>query len=355
MKKKIAVLPGDGIGPEITEQALLALKKIAEKFKHEFDFTEADIGYVAYEKHGQALPQETIDVCKNSDAVLLGAIGDPRAEKLPPAEQPERAALLPLRKIFELYANLRPAKVFPALADASPLKKEIIGEGLDIITVRELTGGIYFGKKDMAEDNSWRSDELKYSRPEVERIARKAFEIAKTRPRKKVTSIDKANVLYSSVLWREVVEEVHKDYLDIELEHYYVDNAAMQLIKNPSQFDVIVTSNMFGDILSDESSMITGSLGMLPSASLGEGSFGLYEPIHGSAPKYTGKDIANPIATILSAAMLLKYSFGLEKEAQAIEQAVEKAIEKYRTKDIFVEGNTLVGTKEMGQKIAELI
>ncbi|MCR4335461.1 MAG: 3-isopropylmalate dehydrogenase [archaeon] len=355
MNKKIAVLPGDGIGPEITEQAVLALKKIAKKFKHEFEFIEADIGYIAYEKHGQCLPKETIEICKNSDAILLGAIGDPRAEKLPPAEQPERAALLPLRKIFELYANLRPAKLFSALADASPLKKEIIAKGVDIITVRELTGGIYFGKKDMAEDNSWRSDELKYSRFEVERIARKAFEIARTRPRKKVTSIDKANVLYSSVLWREVVEEVHKDYSDIELEHYYVDNAAMQLIKNPSQFDVIVTSNLFGDILSDESSMITGSLGMLPSAALGEGSFGLYEPIHGSAPKYKGLDVANPIATILSAAMLLKYSFGLEKEAKAIEDAVEKTIEKYRTKDIFTEGTILVGTKEMGQRIVELI
>ncbi|MFH1391110.1 MAG: 3-isopropylmalate dehydrogenase [Candidatus Diapherotrites archaeon] len=355
MNKKIAVLSGDGIGPEITEQAVLALKKIAEKFKHEFEFKEADIGYVAYEKHGHSLPKETIEICKNSDAVLLGAIGDPRAEKLPPQDQPERAALLPLRKIFELYANLRPAKVFPALVDASPLKKEIIGEGLDIITIRELTGGIYFGKKDVAEDNSWRSDELKYSRFEIERIARKAFEIARTRPRKKVTSIDKANVLYSSVLWREVVEEVHKDYSDIELEHYYVDNAAMQLIKNPHQFDVIVTSNLFGDILSDESSMITGSLGMLPSASLGEGSFGLYEPIHGSAPKYTGMDVANPIATILSAAMLLKYSFGLDKEAKAIEDAVEKTIEKYRTKDIFVEGTTLIGTKEMGKRITENI
>ena len=355
MKKKIAVLPGDGIGPEIIEQAVLCLKKVSEKYNHEFEFIETLIGYAAYEKEKVSLPQKTIEICRESDAILLGAIGDPRAEKLPPAEQPERAALLPLRKIFELYANLRPAKVFPALIDASPLKKEIIGKGLDILMVRELTGGIYFGKKDMDEANTWKSDELKYSRPEIERIAKKAFEIAKTRPRKKVTSIDKANVLYSSVLWREVVEEVHKDYPEIELEHYYVDNAAMQLIKNPSQFDVIVTSNLFGDILSDESSMITGSLGMLPSASIGEGSFGLYEPIHGSAPKYKGLDVANPIAAILSASMLLKYSFRLEKEAQAIETAVEKAIEKYRTKDIFVEGSILVGTKEMGKRIIELI
>lgn len=355
MKAKIAVLPGDGIGPEITEQAVLALEKVAEKFGHEFEFVEADFGYVAYLKHKTCFPEETKKICKKSDSILLGAVGDWEAEKLPPEKQPERAALLPLRKMFDLYANLRPAKIFPALRDASPLKKEIIGKGIDLLTVRELTGGIYFGKKGSAKDGSWKSDELKYSKPEVERIAKKAFEIARTRPRKKVTSVDKANILYSSVLWREVVEEVHKDYKDVELEHYFVDNAAMQLVKNPGQFDVILTSNMFGDILSDESSMITGSIGMLPSASLGEGKFGLYEPIHGSAPKYKGMDVANPIATILSAAMLLKYSFGLDKEAKAIEDAVEKTIETYRTKDIFVEGTKLIGTKEMGKRIAELI
>ncbi len=352
---KIAVLAGDGIGPEIVEQAVLSLKKISEKHSIGFEFEEAPVGYAAYEKKGQCLPQDTIELCKNSDAILLGAVGDPRAEKLPIAEQPERAALLPLRKIFDLYANLRPAKVFPALIDASPLKKEIIGEGFDILVVRELTGDIYFGKKDMDEANTWRSDLMKYSRPEVERIARKAFEIARTRKRKKVTSVDKANVLYTSTLWREVVEQVHKDFKDIELEHYYVDNAAMQLIKNPRQFDVIVTGNLFGDILSDESSMITGSLGMLPSASIGEGSFGLYEPIHGSAPKYAGEDVANPIATILSAGMMLKYSFGLEKEALEIEKAVEKVIANSRTKDIFTQGKKLVGTKEMGKLIAKEI
>ncbi|MCR4369430.1 MAG: 3-isopropylmalate dehydrogenase [archaeon] len=355
MDKKIAVLAGDGIGPEITTQAVLALKKVADKFGHEFEFEESPIGYVAHVKKGQALPQDTIEACRNSDAILLGAIGDPRADKLPPAQQPERAALLPLRKIFDFYANIRPAKVFPALADASPLKKEIIGDGLDLVIVRELTGDVYFGKKDMDEQDTWRSDLMKYSRPEVDRIARKAFEIAKTRPRKKVTSVDKANVLYTSTLWREVVTKVHNDYPGIELEHYYVDNAAMQLIKNPKQFDVIVTGNLFGDILSDESSMITGSLGMLPSASLGEGTFGLYEPIHGSAPKYTGLDVANPIATILSAAMLLKYSFGMEKEAGAIDSAVEAAIANYRTKDIFTEGKKLVGTSEMGKVISKLI
>ncbi len=353
MKKTIAVLSGDGIGPEVTSQAVLCLGKIAKKFNHEFEFREALIGYIAYEKTGKALPKKTLEICKNSDAILLGAIGDPHADALPPEERPERAALLPLRKIFDFYANLRPAKVFPALADASPLKKEIIEGGLDIMIVRELTGGIYFGEKKSGKD--WKSDLLKYSKPEIERICRKAFEIAQKRPRKKVTSIDKANVLNTSTLWREVAEEVHKDYKDVGLEHYYVDNAAMQLIKNPKQFDVIVTDNMFGDILSDEASMITGSLGMLPSASLGEGTFGLYEPIHGSAPKYAGRDVVNPIGTILSAAMLLRYSFGLEKEALAIEKAVEKVIETHRTKDIFVEGKTLVGTKEMGKLIAGAI
>jgi len=355
MNAKIAVLPGDGIGPEITKQAVLALKKINEKFGHEFEFIEADFGYVAYLKHKHCFPEETKKICKESDAILLGAVGDWKADELPIEDRPERSALLPIRKMFDLYANIRPAKVFSSLVDSSPLKKEIIGDGFDLVTVRELTGGIYFGKKEEAKDGSWKSDELKYSKSEVERIARKAFEIAQARPRKKLTSVDKANVLFSSTLWREVVEEVHKDYPDVELDHYFVDNAAMQLVKNPGQFDVIVTSNMFGDILSDESSMIAGSLGMLPSASLGEGSFGLYEPIHGSAPKYAGKDVANPIATILSAAMLLKYSFGLEEEAKAIEIAVEKVIETYRTKDIFVEGKILVGTKEIGQRIAELI
>ncbi|MEK6957542.1 MAG: 3-isopropylmalate dehydrogenase [archaeon] len=355
MGKKIAVLAGDGIGPEIIKQSILSLKAVAEKNSLELDFEEALVGYAAYENKGQALPKETIELCRNSDAILLGAVGDPRAEKLPPAEQPERAALLPLRKIFDLYANLRPAKIYPALADASPLKKEIIEKGVDILVVRELTGDVYFGKKDMDEANTWRSDLMKYSRFEVERIAKKAFELARKRPRKKVTSVDKANVLYTSTLWREVVTKVHENYKDVELEHCYVDNAAMQLIKNPSQFDVIVTGNLFGDILSDESSMVTGSLGMLPSASLGETSFGLYEPIHGSAPKYTGLDVANPIAAVLSGAMLLRHSFGLEKEAAQIEKAVEKAIQENRTKDIMSEGKKLVGTSEMGKLIAKQV
>jgi len=354
MNKKIAVLAGDGIGPEIVEQAVLCLKKVSGKHSLGLEFEEALVGYAAYDKKGQCLPADTLELCRNSDAILLGAVGDPRADKLPPNEQPERAALLPLRKIFELYANLRPAKIFPALIDASPLKREIIGDGFDFMTVRELTGDVYFGKKDMDEQNTWRSDLMKYSRPEVARIAKKAFELARKR-RKKVTSVDKANVLYTSTLWRDEVEKVHAQYKDVELEHMYVDNCAMQIVKNPRQFDVIVTGNLFGDILSDESSVVTGSLGMLPSASLGDSKFGLYEPIHGSAPKYAGKDTANPIATILSGAMMLRYTFGLEKEAVEIEKAVERVIEENRTKDIVSEGKELVGTAQMGKLVAKEI
>ena len=352
---KIAVLAGDGIGPEIVSQAVLSLEKVSGKHSLDLEFEEALIGYAAYDKKGQCLPKDTLELCQNSDAILLGAVGDPRADKLPPNEQPERAALLPLRKIFELYANLRPAKIFPALIDASPIRRDIIGDGFDFMIVRELTGDVYFGKKDMDEADTWRSDLMKYSRPEVARVARKAFELARTRKRKKVTSVDKANVLYTSTLWRDEVEKVHAQYKDVELEHMYVDNCAMQIVKNPKQFDVIVTGNLFGDILSDESSIVTGSLGMLPSASLGDRKFGLYEPIHGSAPKYAGKDVANPIATILSGAMMLRYTFGLEKEAKEIEAAVEKVIQHSRTKDIMGEGRKLVGTSQMGKLIAKEI
>ncbi len=352
MTKKIAVLAGDGVGPEITAEAVRCLKAVSDRHSLDLEFEEALVGYAAYEKKGQCLPKDTLELCRNSDAILLGAVGDPRADKLPANEQPERGALLPLRKIFELYANLRPAKIFPALIGASPLKREIIGSGFDFLIVRELTGDIYFGKKDMDEANTWKSDLMKYSRPEVARIAKKAFELARTRG-KKVTSVDKANVLYTSMLWRDEVEKVHAQYKDVKLEHMLVDNCAMQIVKNPRQFDVIVTGNLFGDILSDESSIVTGSLGMLPSASLGNSKFGLYEPIHGSAPKYAGQDVANPIATILSGALMLRYTFGLENEAKEIEAAVEKAIDANRTKDIMAEGMSLVGTKEMGRLIAE--
>ncbi|HLC92286.1 MAG TPA: 3-isopropylmalate dehydrogenase [archaeon] len=351
---KIAVLAGDGIGPEITEEAVRSLKAVSEKHSLDLEFENALVGYAAYDKKGQCLPADTLELCRNSDAILLGAVGDPRADKLPPNEQPERAALLPLRKIFELYANLRPAKIFPALLDASPLRREILGTGFDFLIVRELTGDVYFGKKDMDEANTWRSDLMKYSRPEVARIAKKAFELARTRG-KKVTSVDKANVLYTSTLWRDEMEKVHAQYKDVALEHMYVDNCAMQIIKNPRQFDVIVTGNLFGDILSDESSIVTGSLGMLPSASLGDSKFGLYEPIHGSAPKYAGQDTANPIAMILSGAMMLRYTFGLENAAKDIERAVEKVIQESRTKDIMSEGKKLVGTREMGKLIAKEI
>ncbi|MFC1518038.1 3-isopropylmalate dehydrogenase [Candidatus Margulisiibacteriota bacterium] len=362
---KIAVLPGDGIGPEIMTEALKVLEVVSKKFQLEFEFKNADVGGIAIDKHGQALPEATVELCKNSDAVLFGAIGGPKWEKLPPEQQPERAALLPLRKIFGLYANLRPAIVFEPLADASTLKKEVIGNGFDILVVRELTGGIYFGKP-KKRTKTKASDTMVYSRKEIERIAKVAFKAAKKR-NKKVTSIDKANVLTSMVLWREVVTEVAKKYPDVELKHMYVDNAAMQLVRDPKQFDVMLCGNMFGDILSDEASMITGSLGMLPSASLASGKFGLYEPSGGSAPDIAGKGIANPIAQILSAGMMLKYSLGETKAAKAIDQAVLKTLEQgNRTADIYPAqrsstseggsaGNKKVSTKEMGDIISQNI
>lgn len=353
MVHRIAVLPGDGIGQEIMVEGIKVLERISDVYGAKFLFKDALIGYEAY-KHGKnCFPKETIKICKNSDAILFGAVGHPDADKLSPEERPERAALLPLRKMFDLYANLRHVKVFPSLANASPLKPEIIGGNLDIMIVRELTGGLYFGKKERGSD--WASDELKYSKFEIERIARIAFELAQKRG-KKLTSIDKANVLTTMVYWREVVEEVAKDYKDIKLEHMYVDNASMQLVKWPRQFDVILADNMFGDILSDEASMIAGSIGMLPSASINAAKFGLYEPIHGSAPDIMGQNKANPCAQILSAGMMLRYSFGLEKEALAIERAVERTLEDgYRTADIKEEGKKIVGTREMGSLIAERI
>ena len=358
---RIAVLPGDGIGPEIMAEAKKVLSVLGERVGFELQETPADVGGVAIDNHGEALPQSTIDVCTASEAILFGSIGGPKWEHLPPEEQPERAALLPLRKQFGLYANLRPAVIFPALRDASPLRPEVIGESLDLLVVRELTGGIYFGTP-KGRDGDRAYDTLVYSRPEIERIARVAFEAARTR-KKTVTSIDKANVLVSMVLWREVVSEVAKDYPDIQLNHMYVDNAAMQLVRNPRQFDVVLCGNMFGDILSDESAMITGSLGMLPSASLAAapsdgGSFGLYEPSGGSAPDIAGQGIANPIAQILSAAMMLKYSFGLGSAHDMVFSAISSVLESgYRTQDIASTSgqDTVVSTSEMGDKIAEFI
>lgn len=352
MEYKITIMPGDGIGKEITDGAVKVIKKIEEKFNHKFNISYADIGGIAIDNHGTPLPKETIEMCKNSDGIILGAVGGPRWDHLKGEDRPEKG-LLNIRKELSLYTNLRPAIVYEPLKNASPLKTEIIEDGLDICIVRELTGGIYFGKKGVREDGT-AYDILSYNEKEVRRIAIKGFEIAMKR-NKKVTSVDKSNVLESSRLWRRVVIEISKDYPEVELNHMYVDNAAMQLLINPTQFDVILTMNMFGDILSDEASMITGSIGMLPSASIGE-KYGLYEPIHGSAPDIAGQDIANPIATILSVAMMLKYSMGLTEEGTSIEKAVEKVLNNgIRTKDIYTDETKLVGTKEMARCIVENI
>ena len=314
MNYKLAVIPGDGIGPDVVEQTLLVLDKVGEKFGHTFQYHKVLAGGCAIDATGGCLPQETIDVCKASDAVLLGAVGGWKWDTLPGDQRPERA-LLGLRKALGLFANLRPALLFEQLADASPLKPEILAGGLDIVVVRELTGGIYFGEKGVKDTDLGPAayDIEQYAEEEVRRIAKVAFDMAMKRS-KHVTSVDKANVLESSRLWRRVVTEVAKDYPEVTLDHLYVDNAAMQLVRNPRQFDVIVTSNIFGDILSDEASQITGSIGMLPSASLAQGNFGMYEPVHGSAPDIAGQDKANPMATILSAAMMLRYTFGLGQE-----------------------------------------
>lgn len=356
MNYKLAVIPGDGIGPDVVEQTLPVLDKVGEKFGHTFQYHKVLAGGCAIDATGGCLPQETIDMCKASDAVLLGAVGGWKWDTLPGDQRPERA-LLGLRKALGLFANLRPALLFEQLADASPLKPEILAGGLDIVVVRELTGGIYFGEKGVKDTDLGPAayDIEQYAEEEVRRIAKVAFDMAMKRS-KHVTSVDKANVLESSRLWRRVVTEVAKDYPEVTLDHLYVDNAAMQLVRNPRQFDVIVTSNIFGDILSDEASQITGSIGMLPSASLAQGNFGMYEPVHGSAPDIAGQDKANPMATILSAAMMLRYTFGLGQEADAIENAVKSVLDQgYRTPDLFAGEGTLVGTAEMGRRIAEAI
>lgn len=354
MKYNIAVVKGDGVGPEIVSEAMLVLDKIGEKFGHEFCYQEVLAGGCSIDANGVPLTQETIDTCKAADSVLLGAVGGPKWDNVPSEKRPEKA-LLGLRSALGLFANIRPATMYKALAAACPIKPEIIGDGFDIVVCRELTGDVYFGKHFRKEsDRGWGEmgcDEMNYSVYEVERIARRAFEMARVRS-KKVTSVDKANVLETSRVWRETVARVAKEYPDVELNNMYVDNAAMQLVHNPGQFDVILTGNLFGDILSDEASMITGSIGMLPSASLNESGRGMYEPIHGSAPDIAGKGIANPIATILSCAMMLRYSFGLHAEARAIEAAVEKALnDGHRTGDIAAKGDKVIGTHEMGEII----
>ncbi|MGI6108243.1 MAG: 3-isopropylmalate dehydrogenase [Eubacteriaceae bacterium] len=350
---KIAVIRGDGIGPEIVDAATGVLDAAGEKFGLKFDYNYVLAGGCAIDAEGTPLPDKTVEICKASDAVLLGAMGGPKWDNLPGDKRPE-AGLLGIRKALGLFANLRPAMLFDELRDASPLKSELIGDGLDVLVVRELTGGIYFGDKGRDGDNAaW--DVMKYSRPEVLRIARVAFDAARKR-NKKVTSVDKANVLEVSRFWRSIVHEVAADYPDVELNELYVDNAAMQLVTNPQQFDTILTGNLFGDILSDEASMITGSIGMLPSASLGEGSFGMFEPIHGSAPDIAGTDKANPLATILSCAMMLRYSLGENEAAEAIENAVSNVLKAgYRTADIASPGTTPVGCVEMGERTAQAL
>ncbi|WP_343029965.1 3-isopropylmalate dehydrogenase [Alkalibaculum sporogenes] len=356
MEYNIAVIKGDGIGPEVVDAAIEVLNEIGKKYKHNFKYEEVLAGGVAYDVYNNPLPEETLEICRNSDAVILGAVGGPKWDDLPGDKRPE-AALLGLRKGLGLYANLRPAILFEALSDACPLKPEIIGEGLDICVVRELTGGIYFGDRGYKETEMGMAayDIMIYSKQEIERIAKVAFNMAQKRS-KILTSVDKANILESSRLWRKTVEEVAKDYPDVTLNHMYVDNAAMQLVRYPQQFDVIVTENMFGDILSDEASMITGSIGMLPSASLGENNKGMYEPVHGSAPDIAGQGKANPIATIMSIAMMLKYSFNLSEESENIEFAVKKALDEgHRTLDIVSKGDNALGTKEMTQVILKNI
>lgn len=361
MEKTIALIPGDGIGPDVVAEGVNILNAVAKKYGHKFNYKNVIAGGAAIDKWGKPLPQDQLDICLNSDATLLGAVGGPKWDNVAPEIRPEKA-LLGLRGGMKVYANLRPAVMFKQLKDACPLKDEIVGEGLDILIVRELTGGIYFGDRGTSADGKTAWDTEKYSWEEIERIVRMGFEFAMNR-QKKLCVIDKANILNSSRLWRKVAETVHAEFPEVELSFLYIDNAAMQLVRNPRQFDVIATSNMFGDILSDEASQITGSIGMLASASLGAGGPGLYEPIHGTAPDIAGKDLANPLATILSAAMLLRYSFGLETEAKAIENAVNSVLDAgYRTGDIagsereaVKAAGKLVGTKKMGQLVVDFI
>ncbi|MCI7740458.1 MAG: 3-isopropylmalate dehydrogenase [Lachnospiraceae bacterium] len=357
MEHKLALIPGDGIGPEIVREARKVLDRVCEKYGHTFTYTELLLGGASIDANGVPLTEETVALAKESEAVLMGSIGGDAATspwyKLEPSKRPE-AGLLGIRKALNLFANLRPAYLYKELKAACPLRDEIIGDGFDMMIMRELTGGLYFGERKTIEENGVKKaiDTLTYDENEIRRIAKRGFDIAMKR-RKKVTSVDKANVLDSSRLWRKVVEEVAQEYPEVTLEHMLVDNCAMQLVKDPKQFDVILTENMFGDILSDEASMVTGSIGMLSSASLNETKFGLYEPSHGSAPDIAGQDKANPIATILSAAMMLRYSLDMDQEADAVEAAVSAVLEKgYRTGDIMSEGCTLVGTAQMGDLIA---
>ena len=353
MNKTIAVIRGDGIGPEIVNEAIKVLDKIAEKYGHTFTYDDVDMGGIAIDKWGDPLPQAMLDKCLAADSVLLGAAGGPKWEGLPGPQRPEKG-LLRLRAGMGLYSNLRPAKLWPQLAQASPLKPSIVEKGIDFLVVRELISGIYFGEHKTVEQNGEKvaTDVMLYAEHEIERIGRIAFETAMKR-RKKVTCVDKANVLDTSRLWRAVLHRIKEEYPEVEYGEMFVDNASMQLVKDPSQFDVIVTGNMFGDILSDEASMLTGTIGMIPSSSLGDGTRGMYEPIHGSAPDIAGQNKANPIGTILSAAMMLKYSFGMDAEAAAIEAAVEQALNGgLRTADMMAEGCTPATCSEMGDAIA---
>ena len=356
--KKIAILTGDGIGPEVMREAIKVVDAVREKYDIGLVYERAPVGGAAIDACGEALPPETLSLCRRSDAILFGSVGGPRWETLPPDRQPERASLLPLRKHFNLFCNLRPARVYPSLAASSPLRPDIVGDGFDILCVRELTGDIYFGTprgREGSGPDERAYDTMSYTRKEIERIARMAFQLARRR-RKKITSIDKANVLTTMVLWREVVSGVAFEFPDVELEHMYIDNASMQLIRHPRRFDVLLCPNMFGDILSDECAMLTGSLGLLPSASLNGDKFGLYEPAGGSAPDIAGKGIANPIAEILSAAMLFRYSFDLGEAADAIERAVEDTIRRgIHTPDIAGRRSTVVSTAEMGDAIVKCI
>lgn len=352
--KKIAVLAGDGIGPEVMAEAVKVLEAVQKQFAVELSFTAADVGGCAIDHHGEALPAATLALCEGSDAILFGSVGGPKWENLPPAQQPERAALLPLRKHFDLFCNFRPARVFKSLTAACPLRPDIVRDGFDILCVRELTSDIYFGQPKGRDGTGLEErayDTMLYTRFEIQRIARMAFEAARLR-RKIVTSVDKANVLTTMVLWREVVIEVAKEYPDVQLNHIYVDNATMQLVRDPHQFDVLLCGNMFGDIISDEAAMLTGSMGLLASASINKDRFGLYEPAGGSAPDIAGRGIANPIAQILSAAMMLRYSFGWDDAAAAIDRAVEKTLEQgICTADIAVDRSRAVGTAAMGDAI----
>lgn len=356
MNKIIALLPGDGIGPEIVNEAVKVLSAVAEKFGHHFAYRTVDIGGCSIDKFGVPITEEGMNICKESDSVLLGAVGGPKWDNVDPSIRPEKA-LLAVRKELGLFANLRPTKLFPQLADASPLKKEIVGGGIDLLIVRELTGGVYFGDRETKEVDGelLAIDIMPYSEHEIERIGRVAFETARKR-RGTLHSVDKANVLDTSRLWRRTMHRLAEEYTDVAYNDILVDNTAMQLIKNPTQFDVIVTENMFGDILSDEASMLTGSIGMMPSASLSSGALGMYEPIHGSAPDIAGQDLANPIGTILSAAMMLRYSFDMPAEADAIEKAVNAVLDRgLRTADIWQEGFEKVGCAAMGDAVVEAL